>query len=331
MQFDRLKRREFITLLGGAAAAWPLAVHAQQAMPTIGILSGASPTPYIPVMNAIRKGLAETGFVEGRNLTIEYRWAEGLFDRLPALAAELVNWPVALIVTSGGVPPTLAAKAATTTIPIVFHMGDDPVRVGAVASINRPGGNVTGVTFLTVASGTKRLELLTALLPTAKVIGVLFNPRNPGAEPTIKDLQAAARALSLELHVAQAHSAPAFDEAMASLVQRRVGALIVIPDTIFNIHRARLAELVARHAIPAMYGGREYVEAGGLISYGASLLDSYREEGVYAGRILKGDKPADLQVLQSTRFELVLNLKTAKALNIAIPDRILALADEVID
>ena len=324
-----MRRRDFIAALG--AVAMPLTARAQQAMPTIGILSAASPTPYIPVMNAIRKGLAETGFVEGRNLAIEYRWAEGQFDRLPALAAELVNRSVALIVTSGGVPPTLAAKAATTTIPIVFHMGDDPVRVGAVTSINRPGGNVTGVTFLTVASGTKRLELLTALLPTAKVIGVLLNPRNPGAEPTIKDLQAAARALSLELHVAQVDSATAFDEAMANLGQRRVGALIVMPDTIFNSHRTRLAELVARYAIPAMYGGREYIEAGGLISYGASLLDSYREEGVYAGRILKGDKPADLPVLQSARFELVLNLKTAKALGLAVPDRVLALADEVIE
>ena len=300
-------------------------------MPTIGILSAGSPTPYIPQMNAIRKGLAETGFVEGRNLAIEYRWAEGQFDRLPALAVELINRPVSLIVTSGGVPPVLAAKAATSSIPIVFHMGDDPVRVGAVASINRPGGNVTGVTFLTVASSTKRLDLLTALLPAAKVVGVLLNPRNPGAEPTTRDLQAAAQALGLELHVAHASAATALADALASLEQRRIGALIVVPDTLFQIHRTEIAALVARHAIPAMYGGREYVEAGGLISYAASLVDTYREEGVYAGRILKGDKPADLPVLQSAKFELVLNLKAAKQLGLKVPDKVLALADEVIE
>jgi putative ABC transport system substrate-binding protein len=325
-----MRRRDFIAALG-SAAAMPLAARAQQAMPVIGILSAGSPTPYIPYMNAIRKGLAETGFVEGRNVAIEYRWAEGQFDRLPALAAELVSRKVSLIVTSGGVPPTLAAKAATSTIPIVFHMGDDPVRVGAVASINRPGGNVTGVTFLTVASGTKRLELLLTLLPAAKRIGVLGNPRNPGMEPTTKDLQAAAKTLGLELHIARADSAAAVEEAFASLGQRRLDALIVIPDTLFNVHRAAIAALAARYAIPAMYGGREYVEAGGLISYAGSLVDTYREEGVYAGRILKGDKPADLPVLQSAKFELALNLKTAKQLGVAVPDRLLALADEVIE
>ena len=235
-----MRRREFITLVGGAALLSSVS-RAQQAMPIIGILSAGSPTPYVPYTNAIRKGLAETGFVERRNVQIEYRWAEGRFDRLPALATELVSHPVSLIVTSGGVPPVLAAKAATSTIPIVFHMGDDPVRVGAVASINRPGGNITGVTFLTVASGTKRLELLSALLPAAKAVGVFLNPVNPGAEPTIKDLQAASRTLGLALTVLfpSSSSAAASTKRLRASEQRRIDAMIVIPDTLFNVHRTK--------------------------------------------------------------------------------------------
>jgi len=325
-------RRQFISALGGSVFAWPLAARAQQpAMPVIGLLSAGSPGPYEPYMKVIRQGLSEAGYIEGRNVAIEYRWAETQYDRLPALAAELVNLKVSLIVTSGGVPPALAAKAATSTIPIVFHMGDDPVRVGVVESLNRPGGNITGVSFLTIVSGTKRLELLNALVPKATAVGLLVNPDNPGATTTMDDLRAAAATLGLKLHAVSANTARGIEEAFASMAQQHVGALFIAPDTLFRVQLAQIVALEARHAIPTMYATREFAEAGGLISYGADIIEAYRQVGAYAGRILKGTKPADLPVMQSTKFELVLNLKTAKSLGIAVPDKLLALADEVIE
>jgi putative tryptophan/tyrosine transport system substrate-binding protein len=282
-------------------------------------------------MKVIRQGLSEAGYIEGRNVAIEYRWAETQYDRLPALAAELVNLKVSVIITSGGVPPALAAKAATSTIPIVFHMGDDPVRVGVVNSLNRPGGNITGVSFLTIVSGTKRLELLSALVPKATAVGLLVNPDNPGATTTTDDLRAAAATLGLNLHAVTANSALGVEEAFASIVRQHVEALFIAPDTLFRVQVAQIVALEARHSLPTMYATRDFAEAGGLISYGADIVEAYRQEGVYAGRILKGTKPADLPVIQSTKFELVLNLKTAKSLGIAVPDKLLALADEVIE
>jgi putative tryptophan/tyrosine transport system substrate-binding protein len=327
-----MRRREIIKLLGSAAGALPFAAHGQQSpTPVIGLLSAGSPIPYEPYVNAIRQGLSEAGYTEGRNVAIEYRWANTRLDRLPALAAELVERRVSLIITSGGVPPALAAKAATSTIPIVFHMGDDPVRVGVVASLNRPGGNVTGVSFLSFVSGTKRLELLNALVPKAATIGILFNPDNPGATPTMEDLRSAADVLHLKLYGATASTARGIEETFASLPGQRVDALFVAPDTLFRVQLSQLIALAAQHAIPTMYVTRDFVEAGGLISYGADITDAYRQEGAYAGRILMGAKPADLPVMQSTKFELVLNLKTAKQLGLGVSDKLLSLADKVIE
>ena len=324
-----MKRREFITLLGGAAA-WPLAARAQQpAMPVVGFLGSTPAGPYAAIVAAFRQGLKETGFVEGQNLAIEYRWADNQHDRLPALAADLVSRKVAVIVTSGSVPPALAAKAATSTIPIVFHTGLDPVAAGLVSSINRPGGNITGVTFLTEASTLKRLSLLRDLVP-ANVIGLLAN-RPEATDSVTKELETVTRPLGLALHVVYAGSERELDDAFVTLAQRNIGALLVNTGPFFRTRTEQLVGLAARYAIPAIYPGRDYALAGGLMSYAPSITEAYRQQGVYAGKILKGEKPGDLPVLQSTTFEFVINLKAARALNLTPSPGLLAIADEVIE
>jgi putative ABC transport system substrate-binding protein len=332
MQFDRLKRREFISLIGGAAATWPLTARAQQApVPVVGYLHSGSPDPFAHLSAAFRRGLGETGYVEGRNVAIAYRWAEGKYDRLPALAADLVRSQVTVIAACATSAPGLAAKAATSTIPIVFQTGSDPVQDGLVASMNRPGRNVTGVSRLAVTIEPKRLELLHELSPKATVIGLLVNPTNPRSELVVQQIEEAARALGLRLHILKASTEGELDGAFASLVQLAVGALLVAQEPSYLRWRDHIVALAARHAIPATYGDREYPAAGGLMSYDASLADSFRQVGVYVGRVLKGEKPADLPVMQPTKFELVLNLKTAKALGLTVPDKLLALADGVIE
>jgi len=325
-----MKRREFITLLGGAAAGWPLAARAQQpAMPVIGILAVPAP-PYAENVAAIRRGLNEAGFVEGRNVAIEFRWAEGQVDRLPALAAELVKRQVAVIITMGGTAPLAAAQNATSTIPIVFHMGADPVRLGFVKSFNRPGGNVTGVSLIQVALAAKRLEVLRELVPEIRSLGLLTNPANPSVETVVPDLHATAGALGLHFVVGYASSQSDIDAVFERFVRDRVQAALVDSDAVFFSHLQQITALAARHAIPAMYVSRQYVEAGGLISYGANVSDAYREVGSYAGKVLKGARPDDLPVLQPTKFELVLNLRTAKSLRLTLPPTLLVAADEVI-
>jgi putative tryptophan/tyrosine transport system substrate-binding protein len=326
-----VRRREFITLMGGSMAVWPRAAQAQQpAMPVIGFLHAASPEAYGPMMTAFHQGLKEAGYVEGRNVAIEYRWAEGHYDRLPALAADLVRRQVAEIVT-GGTPPALAAKAASSTIPIVINVGIDPVQFGLVASLNRPGGNVTGLAVLTVELAAKKLEVLHELLRTSAAVALLVNPNTPVAEPETKGVRDAARSLGLQLHVLDASTEGEIDAAFGKLIELRAGALVVSVDPFLLSQRAQIVALAARHAVPAMYGVREFATAGGLMSYGTDLADDYRQVGIYAGKILKGAKPADLPVQRVARVEFVINLKTAKTLGLTFPITLLGRADEVIE
>jgi putative ABC transport system substrate-binding protein len=327
-----MKRREFITLLGGAAASWPLATRAQQpAMPVVGFLSSGSADTYAHFFSAFLQSLNQAGYFEGRNVAIEYRWAEGQYDRLPAMAAELARRQVAVIVASGGLPPTLAAKAVTSTIPIVFSSVDDPVKAGLAISLNRPGRNATGMSLFTGVLAAKQLELLRELVPNAAVVAVLVNPDNPNAESHLHEMQEAARVLGLKLYVLNARSERDFDPAFATIVQRRIGALVVGADALFNSRRDQLVVLAARSAVPTISQFREFPVGGGLISYGANVADGYRQLGVYTGRILKGDKVGDLPVVQPTKFDFVINRKTAKMLGIDIPATLLARADEVIE
>jgi putative tryptophan/tyrosine transport system substrate-binding protein len=328
-----IRRREFVSLLGGsAAAAWPLAARAQHSsMPVVGFLSNGSPDAFSSRVAAFSRGLIETGYMIGRDVNVEYRWADGRNDRLPELAADLVRRQVSVIVTTNSTPAALAAKAATTTVPIVFTMGTDPVASGLVASLNRPGGNVTGVTGLGVELGPKRLELVQELVPAASVVAVLINPTSPVAGTHERELQVAARTLGVELHVVYASTERDFDTVFASLVQRRAGALMITIDPFFTSKSEHLAAMTVRHSVPAIYVYREFVAAGGLMSYGASYTESSRLVGIYAGRILKGEKPYDLPVQQATKVELLINLKTAKALNLTVPLPLLGRADEVIE
>jgi putative ABC transport system substrate-binding protein len=323
-----MKRREFIATLGGAAA-WSLAARAQQQMPVIGLLIGVDLGGH--TLDALLEGLKESGFTEGRNVTIEYHSADGQVERLPEQAADLVRRGVAVIVTIAGTAPALAAKAATTSIPIVFSLGGDPVKLGLVSALNRPGGNVTGVSFLTNTLGAKRMELLHTLVPQARLIGLLENPLNPNNQSEIADMETAARAFGQQVIVAGAHNEDEIDAAFAKFVEQRVNAISVVADGFFNSRRERLAALQKRFSIPAVFGQRLFAAAGGLMSYGASITDANRLAGNYVGRILNGEKPADLPVIQSAKFEFVVNLKTAKTLGITVPPNLLALADEVIE
>ena len=328
-----MRRREFIiTFLGGAAVAWPLVARAQQpAMPVVGFLSFASSDGYRSMAAAFRQGLQESGYVEGRNVAIEYRWADGRVDRLPALATDLVRSQVSVI-AAANTPAVVAAKAATTTIPIVFEMAGDPVGLGLVASLDRPGGNVTGVTNLSIDVAPKRLQLLHELVPTAKVVALLVNPANPTvAETQLREVRSAARTLGLDLHVLNASTESDFEVIFANLIQLRAGGLVIAADPLFAGRSKQLGELTVRHAVPAISGRRDFAVAGGLLSYGADIGESYRLAGIYTGRVLKGDKPANLPVQQSTKVELYINLKTAKALGLNVPNTLIGRANEVIE
>jgi ABC-type uncharacterized transport system substrate-binding protein len=332
MQFDQLRRREFITLLGGGTVAWPFAANAQQsALPTIGYLSTRSSGEAKYVTDAFTQGLSETGYVEGRNLAIEFRWAELQYDRLPALVSDLVRRRVAVIAAVGGAHSGLAAKVVTSTIPIVFVSAGDPVTFGLVTSLNRPGGNVTGISMITVTLAPKRLELLHELVPAPAVIVMLVNPTSPYVEPETRDVMTSARALGRQVQVLNASTGEEIDTAFTTLVQQGAGALLVSGDPFFDSQRDRLIVLAAHHRIPAIYQWREFAMIGGLMSYGTSILDAYRQSGIYVGKILKGEKAADLPVLQPTKFEFVINLRTSKALGINIPPKLLTFADEVIE
>jgi putative tryptophan/tyrosine transport system substrate-binding protein len=325
-------RREFITLLGGAAAALPIAARAQQgAMPVIGLLNLASPDPYAHPMTAFRAGLQETGYIDGQNVTIEYRWADGRYDLLPSLAAELAGRPVTVLAAIGGTRVARAAMAATATISIGFVSGADPIKVGLVPSLSRPGGNATGVHLLIGALDPKKLGLLRELAPEATLVGVLLNPNVEDFQFRVADVQEAARTVGLQIHVLRATTDPEIDAAFAALSGIRAGALVVSSNAFFNTRREQIVALAGRHAIPTIYDDREYAVAGGLVSYGTSRAHGYRQAGIYTARILKGAKPADLPVFQSTKFEFVINLKTAKALGVKISDNLLSLADEVIE
>jgi putative ABC transport system substrate-binding protein len=327
-----LRRRQFITLLGGAAAAWPLAARPQQsAMPVIGFLSGRSPGESESVEAAFRQGLKESGYAEGQNVHIAFRWAEGRYDRLPALVASLVDIRVAVIAAAGGQAVPLAAKAATSTIPIVFVSGEDPVKHGLVASLNRPGGSATGVSMFLSEMEAKRLALLHELVPTATMIGVIVNPSSPSIDTQLREINSAARALGRQIQIVNATNERELDAAFASLAQSKAGALLIASNAYFTSRRDQIVALAAQRAIPAIYDQREFPMAGGLVSYGTNLSDSYRLMGVYTGKILKGEKPTDLPVQQSTKFELVINLKTAKALGLDVPPALSARADEVIE
>jgi putative ABC transport system substrate-binding protein len=326
-----MHRRRFVALLGGAITLPCVAAAQQKAMPVIGFLSSEAPGAFTSLVAMFHQGLSETGYVEGQNVAIEYHWAEGRYERLPALAADLVGRKVDLIVTQGGPPSALAAKNATSTIPIVFLGGSDPVEIGLVASLSRPGGNLTGMTFMSADLMPKRLEVLSELVPQVRAIALLANPNSPDAERIIGDVQEAARAKGVQLHVLKAGAEGDFETAFASLDQLQAGALVVGTDAFFASQRSQLVALAARHAVPAIYDWREFAAAGGLISYGPSFPAAFHQAGIYAGRILKGAKPTDLPVQQPTKFELVVNLKTANALGLTVPPAILARADEVIE
>ena len=328
-----MKRRQFITLLGGTAAAWPLAGRAQQpAMPVVGLINLGTPDAMARYVAAFRNALSEAGYVEGQNVTVEYHWLEGQYDRLPALMADLVRRHVAIIATPGGTPAALAAKAATTTIPIVFGVAENPVKLGLVVNLARPGGNATGVNFFLGEVVAKRLGLLHDLVPKAVRIAVLVNPANaPTAEATLRDIPEAARAIGLQIQVLNATTTPEIDAAFATIVRDRADALFVAPDAFFAARRGQLATLAARDRVPTSCANREMVEAGLLMSYGTNIADMFRQVGIYTGNILKGDKPAELPVLQSTKFEFVINLQTARALGLEVPNALQLLADEVIE
>jgi putative tryptophan/tyrosine transport system substrate-binding protein len=327
-----VKRREFITLFSGAIAAWPLAARAQQAaLPVIGFLSARSPEDSVHLLAAFRRGLAEGGFVEGQNVAIEFRWARGQIDLLPAMAADLVSRGVSVLTTAGGETSALAAKRATSTIPIVFALGSDPVSAGLVESFNRPGGNTTGVTLLTTLMEPKRLGLLRELVPGVPLVGILLNPRFPTAAQQLREIDEAARTIDQRIVVANASTDAELDAAFATLTRERVAGLLVTANAYFDVRRDRIVGFAELQRLPAIYQFREYAVAGGLLSYGVDIIDAYRQYGVYTARILKGAKPADLPVLQPTKFELVINLRTAKALGVKLSDNLLSLADEVIE
>jgi ABC-type uncharacterized transport system substrate-binding protein len=329
---SHIGRRKFLATLGGAAATWPLVARAQQpAMPVVGFLHLGSPQARTQRLAAFRQGLGESGYIEGQNVIIEYRWAEERYDRLPALAADLVQRQVAVIATPLTTPAALAAKAATSTIPIVFGVGDDPVKLGLVASLNRPGGNATGINYFTWALAPKRLGLLHELLPQARLIAVLSNPNSPVADTAIAEVRAAAAAIRQPIEIFHAHNSDQINRAFADLVQKRADGLLVMADVLFSSRYIQIVTLATRHRIPAMFQSREWAEAGGLMSYGVNVPDTYRQVGVYTGRILRGAKPADLPVEQSTKFEFVINLQTARLPGLEVPPTLLARADEVIE